>query len=142
MPSKIAAFFPQEAMKLIGGEDVWLGRVGENGVRTGGLRDKLFLAERLRVDNDAKVLHAKSANATPEERAEAGKLHNLRPFLRLAGLTREEIAIVERLQAFGGNQAGTLAKIQQPFTAFFDDAPTTDWEKAKKLLETTEKYDL
>ncbi len=117
-PSRIAAFFPQETIALAGGEVNWI-----------RIRNKLWLAERLRVKHDAEAL--KNGGATKD----------LHKFFEDAGITdQQEKDIIEALQNFGHDKNGReivkmpgakeIAKIAQPFTSLLEDAPKTDWEEA------------
>ncbi len=134
IPSRVAAFFPEETENLIAaiGHGIsWLDRTDAAGnvIPGTGLRDRLWLAERLRVKNDAEALRVGGI----------GTVREISDFFEAAGITDpHEIAAVKALQKFGRDPDGNpivfmpgakdLVKIKQPFTAFLDDAPKTDWE--------------
>lgn len=109
-PSRIVALFPDETMSIVGGEKTWL-----------ELRDKLFLAERARVQHDAYVLKERArlgavlgnVDSSEAEKAQArnelsvlGDVKDLDKFFGedYANLTPEEIDIVKKLQDFGSEE--------------------------------------
>jgi hypothetical protein len=91
-----------------------------------GIVQKLWLAERMRVANDAKALSG-----------QGGKPKRLSEFFDTVGLKDpSDLEIVRKLQSLdlgrgyeSTEYAGILAHAEFPFTAFFDDAPESDWEQ-------------
>ncbi len=137
-PSMIASLFPNETLRMFGMQeqaidgvtkDVELTTREQAQTRWEVIAEKLWLAERMRVTNDAKTI------STGE-----GALYELDHYFGEAGLNDPaEIAMVRRLQALDlgyqtdeankDNYAQILAHGTFPFTAFLDDAPETAWEE-------------
>lgn len=147
LPSRIAAFFPEETLDIIQrvrrcsreqALEIWNGRPAKDRQpRLSGLKEKLFLAEIMRVKDDAKNLKGKTWPEIEQE----GLLKNLSDYYQDAGIGEPsmglgeqdpEIRIIEELRDLvtkdHGKLALELARIKFPYTPFLDDVPKTDWE--------------
>ncbi len=119
IPSRIASLLPNETLEIVDSKLSLNGDRDQAVLRWMGIAKKLWVAERIRVGNDAKVLSG-----------EGGEYYDLDYYLKKAGLTDTvEIEIVGQIQELGKNFAPILANVKFPFTAFLDDAPETDWER-------------
>lgn len=122
LPSRIAAFFPNETLGII--QKIY-GETKEQALeRWNGLKTKLFLAEHRRVTNDAEVLKGKTWGEFDQ-----GGFKDLSQYLADAGITDErEIRIIQQLTSLGEEKASELARMKFSFTPFLDDVPKTNWE--------------
>lgn len=156
IPSRIAAFFPEETIHLVKEQYNIADEPNDNEqTKTKKYRDaldkwnrikvKLWRAERARVKNDAEALRTNDDG----ERIGQGIVKELSDFYNL---DEKEQNLVRQLIDFGRNKLATdkdgksmfdkdgkpifdvkdakggLINVVFPFTAFLDDAPKTDWE--------------
>lgn len=158
LPSRIAAFFPEETLQLVkkeydivdnenDNEQVKMQKRRQALEKWGKLKIKLWRAERARVKADAEMLRTNEKG----ERVE-GPLRELESFYEQAKIDDQDKRIINELISFGLKKVATdengkeipvdakdskgelikpkggLIKITFPFTAFLDDAPKTDWD--------------
>lgn len=108
LPSRIAAFFPNERREIIGDEQ-W-----------NNLIQKLWIAEEMRVEAQAERV---KNNDFTEEILEDHYGEDI---------TDEERRIIREITDLGNGKAGDLGKMVWPFSPFLDDVPKTGWMEGEE----------
>lgn len=117
LPSRIAAFLPEQTLGIVkrhaeGATDQQAQTIWR------GLRQKLFIIEQARVEEDARMLR--------DERRDNTK--KLQDYYHLQDLSDQEKSIIADLTQLGVDNAEGFSEITFPFTPFLEDAPNAAWD--------------
>lgn len=116
LPSRIAAFLPNEAMEIVR-NTYGLENREQAERKWNEFKWKLFRVERARVKRDAIALKTGGDGQTKE----------LEDFCEKEHVDAKEKELIEAIRQLGIDHAKDFSTIVFPFTPFLDDVPETDW---------------
>lgn len=133
LPSRIAAFLPEETLDIVGlqygikkpsvedkeGMERWKKDVTG---KWNKFKVKLFRIERARVKRDAIALNEKN-----KDKEYKGKVKEIGDFFDSEHLDDDEKNLIKAIRELGEKRAKDFSTIAFPFTPFLDDVPETDW---------------